>query len=328
MTGTTLQPQNSPLASIVLVSYKNFDSTIGPCLRSLFNLNEFADLQIIVVDNDSGKETTDKIKELTIDKANIEFILNKTNRGFPGGANDGLRRVSADIVFLLDVDTIVPDGALRKLAELVKENPDWIVGPVTNESGNEQKIHTQSTDPKEILEEGAKWCRHAQGSSLKVNQLDLFCTGMSKMTLKEVGLLDEGFGLGYYEDTDFCRRARQKGYPLMMIEEVFVYHRGGGTGLSSKEKMRESRDFFLKKHGKKGFTSLLRQRDVNIRAIRHYVHMLEYSTAEKRDISCRASNRLKLAENLWPKNPIKKLLYARQLGMVRKNLHRQGLNVQ
>ena len=327
MKEATRHPQETPLASVILVSYKNFDSTTGPCLRSLFNLSEFADLQIIVVDNASGKETTDKIQELTKDKANIEFIPNKTNRGFPGGANDGLRRASADIVFLLDVDTIVPDGALRKLAELVKENPDWIVGPVTNESGNEQKIYTQSTDPKEILEEGAEWCRHAHGSSIKVQQLDLYCTGMNRMVLKDVGQLDEGFGLGYYEDTDFCRRARQKGYPLMMIEEVFIFHKGGGTGLSSKERMRESRKYFLKKHGKEGFTSLLRQRDVNLRTIKHYAHLLEYSPSEKGDISYRAKKRLHFAALSWPKSPIKKLLYAMEISVAKKNLRRQGLSV-
>ena len=307
------------LASVVLVSYRNFDSTIGPCLQSLFDVREFNELQIIIVDNASCKETTNKIQELIKDKRNIELILNETNRGFPGGANDGLKRATAEIIFLLDVDTIVPDGALRKLAELVKRNPDWIVGPVTNKSGNEQKIYTKSTGPNEILEEGAKWCGHAKDSSLKVKLLDLFCTGMSRTTLKEVGPLDEGFGLGYYEDTDFCRRARQKGYPLMMIEDVFVLHKGGGTGLSSKERMRESREYFLKKHGKEGFTSLLRQRDVNLRAIKHYAHLLEYSSSEKGDISYRAKNRLRLADHLWPKNPIKKLLYFRKLKAVKTN---------
>ena len=325
MKENTHHQEKIPLASIVLVSYRSFDSTIGPCLHSLFDVREFNELQIIIVDNASGKETTNKIQELIKGKRNIELILNETNRGFPGGANDGLKRATAGVIFLLDVDTIVPDGALRKLTELVKKNPDWIVGPVTNESGNEQKIYTKSTGPNGILKEGDKWCRHAKDSSLKVKLLDLFCTGMSRTTLTEVGLLDEGFGLGYYEDTDFCHRARQKGYPLMMIEEVFVFHKGGGTGLSSKEKMRESRNVFLKKHGKEGFTSLLRQRDVNLRAIKYYGHLLEYSPIDKAGTSYRINNRLKLAEKIYPKNPIKKLLYAKELREIRGNLQENGL---
>ncbi|MDG2212319.1 MAG: glycosyltransferase family 2 protein [Verrucomicrobiota bacterium] len=321
------QQKKHALASIILVSYKNFDSTIGPCLQSLLNVREFDELEIIVVDNASGNETVHRIQELIRDAGNIELISNETNRGFPGGANDGLRRATSEIIFLLDVDTIVPDGALRKLAEHVKKNPDCIVGPVTNESGNEQKIYTQSTDPKGILEEGARWCAHSQGSSLKVKQLDLFCTGMSRATLEDVGMLDERFGLGYYEDTDFCRRARQKGYPLMMIEDVFIFHKGGGTGLSSREKMRESRNIFLKKHGKEGFTSLLRQRNVNLRAIKHYAHLLECCSLKESDISRRADNRLKLAEKLYPKNPIKKILYAMELRGIRENLRQNCLDV-
>ena len=327
MRGTTRHPQETPLASIVLVSYKNFETTTRPCLESLFNLSEFAELQIIIVDNASGKETTDKIQELTKDKANIEFIPNKINRGFPGGANDAARRASSDIVFFLDIDTIVPDEALRKLAGFIEQNPDWIVGPVTNNTGSEQKIFTETKEFAKILLEGAEWCKHAKGSVIKVRQLDFSCIGMKRNILKDVGTLDEGFGLGYYEDTDFCHRAGQKGYPLMMFEEVFIFHKGGGTGLSSKERMRENRKFFLKKHGKDGNASLLRQRDVNLRAINCYAQMLEYSPVKKEDILYRANNRLHLADHLWPKNPIKKLLYAGELHAAKKDFQRQGLSL-
>ena len=321
------QPRKLPFASICMVSYKNFETSTRPCLESLFKLSEFNELQIIIVDNASGKETTDKIQELTQDKANIEFIPNEINRGFPGGANDAARRASADIIFFLDVDTIVPDGALRKLAGFVEQNPNWIVGPVTNESGNEQKLYSQSSDPHEILREGAEWCRHAHSSTIKVHQLDLFCAGLNRKVLEDVGPLDEGFGMGYYEDTDFCRRARQKEYPLMMIEEVFVFHKGGGTGLSSKEQLRKNREFFLEKHGKAGHTSLLRQRNVNLRAINCYAQMLEYRPFRKDEISYRAKKRLHFAALLWPKSPIKKLLYAMEISVAKKKLRHQGLSV-
>tara|TARA_B100001123_G_scaffold216567_1_gene244487 strand:- start:1183 stop:2169 length:987 start_codon:yes stop_codon:yes gene_type:complete len=327
MFGSATQNKKPTSASVLLVSYRNFESTTLPCLNSLFNLSELDELQIIIVDNASGEETTNKIQHLIEDKENVEFIPNETNRGFPGGANDAAKRATSDIVFFLDIDTIIPNGAIRKLSDTINQNPDWIVGPVINQTGSEQKIFTESQEPMEILSEGKAWCQHANNSTLKVRQLDFCCIGMKRSTLEDIGPLEEGFGMGYYEDTDFCHRAHRKGYPLMMIEDVFIYHKGGGTSMNSKEQLKKSKQFFLKKHGAEGRESLLRQRDLNLRAINYYSDMLEYYPVQKDDILFKVKNRLQLADLLWPKNPIKKLLYANKIRAIKKTLRKQGLNL-
>ena len=298
------------------VSYKNFETTTEPCLKSLFECDEFNETEVILVDNVSGDETIGKIKNLIAGKQNVKLIANQSNRGFPGGANDAIKHASGEIVFFLDIDTIVPSGALRKLSNFLRENPNWIVGPVTNQTGSEQKIFTRETHTKEILQEGLVWTQHAKGSRIPVKQLDFCCIGMTKKTLDEIGRLEEGFGLGYYEDTDFCHRAGKMGFELMMIEEVFVYHKGGGTNLSSKEKMRQSRDFFLRKHGKEGFSSLLRQRDLNLKTLMEYER--RHAMHNKKDIQFRVTNRLNLAKELLPKNPFKKIRYALTLAGIKK----------
>ena len=299
--------------SILQVSYKNFETTTEPCLKSLFESDEFSDMEIILVDNVSGDETIRKIKSLIAGRQNVKLIANQTNRGFPGGANDAIKHASCEHVFFLDIDTVVPSGALRKLSSFLNKNPNWIVGPVTNQTGSEQKIFTQGSETKEILQEGLEWTRHAVGSQIQVKQLDFCCIGMTKKALEQIGPLEEGFGLGYYEDTDFCHRAGKMGFELMMIEEVFVYHKGGGTYLSSKEKMRQSRDFFLKKHGKEGFSSLLRQRDLVIKTMDIYREQLYAGKIDERDIKYRAKSRFSLAKQIMPKNPVKKILYWAEL---------------
>ena len=60
--------------SIIQVSYKNFETTTEPCLNSLFACEEFEDLEIILVDNASGKETTSQIKQLISGKNNIKLL--------------------------------------------------------------------------------------------------------------------------------------------------------------------------------------------------------------------------------------------------------------
>lgn len=313
--------------SIIQVSYKNFETTTEPCLKSLFACEEFEDLEIILVDNASGKETTSQIKQLISGKNNIKLIENATNRGFPGGVNDAIDHITGEIVFFLDIDTIVPSGMLRKLASHFEANPNWIVGPVTNQTGSEQKIFTQSPDPEKIIEEGLEWTKHAVGSKFQVKQLDFCCIGMTRKTLEIIGKLEEGFGLGYYEDTDFCHRAGKLGFELMMIEDAFIYHKGGGTNLSSKEKMRQSRDFFLNKHKLDGKASLLRQRDLNLNVLQLYVERFQSGEEACGRISYRIENRLRLADLLLPKNPFKKFFYFFKLRPIKEFLDFQKAGV-
>lgn len=295
--------------SIIQVSYKNFETTTEPCLKSLFACEEYEDIENILVDNVSGEETLRKIRSLISRKKNIKLIENSKNRGFPGGANDAINHITGEIVFFLDIDTIVPCGMIRKLSSHLIENPNWIVGPVTNQTGSEQKIFTRSTEPNEIIEEGLEWTKHARGSKFQVKQLDFCCIGMTRNTLGTIGKLEEGFGLGYYEDTDFCHRAGKLGFKLMMIEDAFIYHKGGGTNLSSKEKMRQSREFFLNKHKLDGKDSLLRQRDLNLNILQLYTERIKDSDKESAQILHKIENRLRLADLLWPKNPFKRFIY-------------------
>ena len=102
--------------SILQVSYKNFETTTEPCLKSLFKSDEFSDMEIILVDNVSGDETIRKIKSLIAGRQNVKLIANQTNRGFPGGANDAIKHASGEHVFL-DIDTVVL-GVCAKLSTL------------------------------------------------------------------------------------------------------------------------------------------------------------------------------------------------------------------
>lgn len=63
-----------------------------------------------------------------------------------------------------------------------------------------------------------------------------FCMGMNLEAIREVGLLDENFDKGYGEENDWCQRAIQAGYAPMQVENLFVYHKHGGS-FSSEEKL-------------------------------------------------------------------------------------------
>ena len=60
---------------------------------------------------------------------------------------------------------------------------------------------------------------------------------MNIAALKEVGLLDEEtFGKGYGEENDWCQRAIKAGYKNVHADNLFVYHKHGGSFMSEEKK--------------------------------------------------------------------------------------------
>jgi hypothetical protein len=78
-----------------------------------------------------------------------------------------------------------------------------------------------------------------------------------KEVFQTIGLFDEQFGIGFFEDDDFCARARSQGFKLACLESVFIYHQGSVSfrHLDSSDIFRKNRRYYEKKHGDKWRTS-------------------------------------------------------------------------
>jgi len=209
--------------SIIIVSYNQFALTTGPCLQSLAAVQSVL-LEIIIVDNGSDKETVEQLKLAAGRDERIRLLLNADNRGFAAGNNDGIRCATSTYILLLNSDTLVPENAAILLVKHLQsaESP-CLVGPVTNAAGNEQQIYIRDgSDKTSILGQGTEWCNHAQRSIFETDQLSFFCVAMERATYQALEGLDQSFGLGFYEDADFCCRAAQQGIILQVLEDCFV----------------------------------------------------------------------------------------------------------
>ena len=184
-----------PAYSIILVSYNNFDNNSKPCLQSL--LQDETEMEIIVVDNASDEYTRSQLTHFAQADSRIKLRFNKNNRGYAGGNNDGVQMATSDTVILLNNDTIVPTGAMKKLSVLLNHHPDWhMLGPMTNACGNEQKVFITGTTSSKILSQGNTWCAHSKNFHFSTDQLGFFCVAIRKDAYEQLSGLDESFGLG------------------------------------------------------------------------------------------------------------------------------------
>lgn len=301
------------VCSVIVVSYNNYDNCTGPCLQSL--LRDPTEMEIIVVDNHSDTYTISRLTELAQNERRIRLKLNKSNRGYAGGNNDGVAMAQSDIVVLLNNDTVVPVGAMQKLSDFFVKHPNWdMIGPVTNSCGNEQQIQTTGTDLHSILLQGKNWCEHTDDYSFATDLLGFFCVAIRKNIYDDLSGLDEDFGLGFYEDTDFCHRANQAEKKMMITEDIFIYHQGSATfaklPTKTKQLMASNRQLFKKKHGTLPATSHVREK--NLHVLEGYRTQIDKKGMNK-GIFYRAMNRLDIATNLRPNNPLKKFFYGKRL---------------
>lgn len=188
------------------------------------------ELFTIIVDNGSSKTNLKKINNNLKDAI---LITNMKNYGFAKGINHGIRlalNLDADYILTLNDDTQFSADFLQKLLDQVKLHQVPIAGP------------------KIILPNGLIWSkggeintRHYSGTligygqkntpGISVQKVD-FISGTALLVKKEVysqiGLFNEDYFF-YYDDVDFCTRARKAGYNSFLVPSVMLTHLENST---------------------------------------------------------------------------------------------------
>jgi GT2 family glycosyltransferase len=305
--------------SIIVISYENFSSTTELLLKSLLAGKSKYDTEIILFDNGSSSETLRQIKLLKETDDRLKVICNHENLGFAGGNNKAFQQCSGKVVIFLNSDTITTFSVLDRLVEEMGEYSLEVLGPISNAVSGVQKIKIFANDKDLILKEG-EFINNSEFSiePFETACLSFFCIAMEREVYERLEGLDEWYQLGYYEDTDFCFRARKSGIKLHCTERVFVYHKGEGSfaNVSIKATILKNKKRFQKLHG--GVESR-KVRDENLDRIKFYVNLLK--TVESGPvIDYLLSRRISMISEYSPKSIVKKFLYfLNYLALLREN---------
>lgn len=220
--------------AVVILNYK-LKNLVLKCVNSVLE-SSHKNLQVIVVDNNSE----DNIEQSIPQNPKVIFIQSGDNLGFTGGNNLGIKKAlegNPDYIFILNPDTTIKNNTISELLKKTEKYNAGVASP---------KIYF--SDSKIIWYAGGKFDKaNVLGSHIGVDQKDVgrfdedretdFATGAAMFIKKEVfeqiGLFDERYFM-YYEDSDFCFRAKKAGFKIMYIYSSLVYHLNAqSTGLGS-----------------------------------------------------------------------------------------------
>ena len=218
-----------------------------------------APFTLTLVDNGSTDGTAAWARGLK--DRRVKVLANATNEGFARAVNRGLATATGPYAVWLNNDCVVTPGWLERLRDALERAP-WIgaVGPMTDGAGGLQKAAGKGPAPRDLDRYAAAWALKHRGRMTWAHRLVGFCVLHRTALLKEAGYLDERFGLGCYEDFDWCLRVRQAGYELYAAEDCFVSHRGQasfrGNRLDHAAIVRGNRDLLVDKWCRKGLQFL------------------------------------------------------------------------
>ena len=225
----TKRPEhNYGLTSIIIVTHNQLPYT-QQCIDSL-RMRTDEPYELILVDNGSSDGTPRYLSSL----ADVNVILNSDNRGFPAAVNQGIAAASGRNILLLNNDTLVTTGWLhRMLVRLYSATEIGIVGPVSNNISGPQQVPVNYTDLASLDGFAWAWGKQHNQQSMDESRLVGFCMLIKRELIDKVGTFDEQFGIGCFEDDDFCRRANAAGFRTVIATDSFVHHFGSRSFIGS-----------------------------------------------------------------------------------------------
>jgi len=237
-----------PPMSVVIPVCNQLDFT-RRCLDTL-TAGSRSDMEIMVVDNGSSDGST----EYLTDRGDVTVIRNETNLGFAAAVNQGLREARGQFLLVLNNDVVVPERMIERLLDTADSNRQYgLIGAVTNWAAPSQQVEAGYEDLSG-LESFAEQRWTEYGDTLRHAEMLIgFCMLIRRDVIDTIGLFDEAYGVGNFEDNDLSLRASLAGFKLGIADGVYLHHFGGrtfaGEGFDYGALMQENHRRFLAKWG-------------------------------------------------------------------------------
>lgn len=240
---------SEPRTAILVLHYGRPELT-ERCVRSVLESETESARRIVVILDNSEEQRFEYAGNPAAD--GIVVMRTGANLGYAGGMNVGIGRAlqeGADLVFLLNNDTEIEPGALDRLSAFLRATPGaGIVSPLIVHGDRQDLVWATGSRlyPALGLAVDPRHNRPRDNDLAKPFAVDSV-TGCAMLVRAEVfrnvGDLDVNY-FTYYEDVDFCYRARRFGYNVHCVPRACVRHKVAAASQDSTRRV-EPPDYFM-----------------------------------------------------------------------------------
>ena len=258
----TEQESDEPSVDVIVCVHNALED-LRLCLWSLL-AKTGRRFRLIVVNDGSDAITTRFLRAFSEQHPAATLIEREDPpHGYTIAANRGLEISASDYAILLNSDTVLSPGWLRRLVAHGEANEAvGILGPLSN-AASHQSVPEVRNGGAWAVNPLPEWLtvdamgliaeRGAPRTGTRLPFLNGFCYAIKRTVIDAIGLLDEeSFPTGYCEENDYSQRAREAGFVLSVADDVYVYHAKsrsfGADGRADHAK--HNYQTFLEKHGR------------------------------------------------------------------------------
>lgn len=239
--------QGSALTTIVVVTYNRLEQT-RLCADSIV-AHTPEPYRLLFVDNASGDGTVEHLRQRFGEDA---VTANNSNEGFIRAANRGIATATGRYVLLLNNDTVVTPGWLAALQEAAERSPQVgiVSGKIVGPDGRVQLAgaYIAFDGSARMIGEGLSPEDPSLSAEREVCYVGGHCMLIKREVIEAIGPLDDSYGFGYHEDTDYCYRAREAGFRVVYTPHCVVHHQLFGTPLPERQRIiAENQRLFLER---------------------------------------------------------------------------------
>ena len=205
----------SPKYSVVIPTYNNCEKYLKPCIDSIIKYTEMTDIELVISANGCTDNTWEYLIYLKTAIPNLVTLWDVNPSGYAKATNEGIKVATAEKIILLNNDTLLLEQSKNKWLEILEnpfKDPDCGISCIIK----------QRSEPA--------------GKDFAV----FFCVMIHRKVFETIGLLNEEYGVGGGEDTEFCIEAEKAGFKVLEVFEKHhigtmytgnfpIYHKGEGT---------------------------------------------------------------------------------------------------
>lgn len=232
---------SEPTLSILIVNW-NTRELLRDCLQSLQTYPSSEPMEVWVLDNASSDGSAQMVQT---EFSTVNLLACERNLGYAAGNNLLLQRARGEYLLLLNPDTEVTEGALDTAVQYLRQHPEVAAlgAKLVHPDGRVQRSVRGFPEPEAVLWEYLGLARLFPRSRrfgayrmtwftydhiAEVDQPMGTFLLLSRRAVRAVGLMDERFPI-FFNEVDWCYRAKRKGWKIIFHPEVVIIHHGGAS---------------------------------------------------------------------------------------------------
>lgn len=235
---------------IIIPVYKS-PEWVKLCVYSLFKNTDDNLLGRVYLINDCDDYLTKNLLiNLKRKYSKITLLNNYKNLGFIKSVNKGLKESKSDYVLLLNTDCIIAKNTIGKLINHIEKNQK--IGLICPVSSNAANLTLNMFDGFTYMQMDNLLEKKFKGKNFNACTVVGNCLMITRECINKVGPLDEAYGTGYGEETDYQFKAMKEGFEAKVAIDTYVFHKSEvsfGTTKEKQEKLEKNRKLFFDRWG-------------------------------------------------------------------------------